>query len=226
MNKHKQAFQATLALSSLLAATVTAFSAQAQMSPGHAYDVSTGAAVRDSGRACVRTTFWSKENATKECNPELFPEPKVVAAPAPRPAPAPVVAPVVAAAPVVVAPKPKPKVIAFPSAALFAINKADLTPAGEQKIREYREQARAEISTAVSVKVIGHTDSTGTADYNQQLSLRRAQAVRDYLAKLGADTSKWEVIGMGVTKPIADNKTAAGRAENRRVEVEVIGFSK
>jgi len=227
MNKHKQAFQATLALSSLLVATVTAFSAQAAMSPGHAYDVATGNVVRDGGRACVRTSFWQRENAIKECNPELFPEPKVVAAPAPKPAPAPVVAPPPPPPPapkVVVA--PKPKVMVFGAAALFAVNKAELTPAGEQKLREYREQARAEISAATLVKITGHTDNTGTAEYNQQLSVRRAQTVRDYLVKLGANPSIMQVAGVGAANPIADNKTAAGRAENRRVEVEVTGLGK
>jgi OOP family OmpA-OmpF porin len=123
-------------------------------------------------------------------------------------------------------PPPTPKVMVFEAAALFAVNKADLSPAGKEKIKEYREQARAELDTAKTVKITGHTDSSGAAEYNQKLSVKRAEAVRDYLISLGADASKMEVAGMGEDKPIADNKTAAGRAKNRRVEVEVTGTAK
>jgi OOP family OmpA-OmpF porin len=132
---------------------------------------------------------------------------------APPPAPEPQVA-------------PSPKVMVFPSAALFAVNKASLTPEGKKKIQEYREQVKEEMSRSEKVIITGHTDSTGTAEYNQKLSIRRAEAVRDYLISIGADASKMEVKGMGMTKPIADNKTAKGRAQNRRVEVEVIGVEK
>jgi len=217
MNKHPQAFSTTLALSSLLVATLTAFSAQAAgMSPGYVYDAS-GKAARDSAGKCVQTPAWNKDNATKECHPELFPEPKAAA---PEPAPAPVV---VAPPP---PPPPTPKVMVFEAAALFAVNKADLSPAGKEKIKEYREQARAELSSATTVKITGHTDSSGKPEYNQKLSVKRAEAVRAYLVSLGVDASKLEVAGMGEDKPIADNKTAAGRAKNRRVEVEVTGTAK
>jgi OOP family OmpA-OmpF porin len=218
MNKHPQAFSTTLALSSLLVATLTAFSAQAALSPGYVYDAS-GKAARDSNGKCVQTPAWNKDNATKECHPELFPEPKA-AAPAPAPAPAPVVA--VAPPP----PPPTPKIVVFEAAALFGVNKAELSTEGKQKIKEYREQARAELSSAKTVKITGHTDSSGAAEYNQTLSVKRAEAVRDYLISLGADASKMEVTGMGEDKPIADNKTAGGRANNRRVEVEVTGTAK
>jgi OOP family OmpA-OmpF porin len=218
MNRYKQAFQATFALSSLLAATLIAFPAHAQQSPGHAYDAPTGTVVRGSGE-CVRTPWWSKENATRECNPELFPVAAPAPAPVARPAPAPAVAPALVAT-------PKSKVMVFHEAALFDFDKAVLTPKGQEAIRKYREEARAEMNTASLVKITGHTDSTGAAEYNQKLSLQRAQAVRDYLVKLGGNASIMEVAGVGEAKPIADNKTAAGRAQNRRVEVEVVGTAK
>jgi OOP family OmpA-OmpF porin len=82
------------------------------------------------------------------------------------------------------------------------------------------------MNSAKTIKITGHTDSTGAAEYNQKLSVRRAETVRDYLISLGGDASKMEVAGMGATKPVADNKTAAGRAHNRRVEVEVVGEAK
>ena len=226
MKKHKQAFQTALALSSLLAAAFAAFPAQAQVTTGYVYDA-TGNAVR-SGGDCVRTPQWSKETATMACNPELFPEPKVAAAPPPPPpAPKPAAAPPPPPPP---APKPaaapKPVVMVFAGAALFATNKADLTAAGQKRIQDYRQEARTLLDSATSVKITGHADSTGSAEYNQKLSLRRAEAVRDYLVKLGGNAKVMQVNGMGASKPIGDNKTAAGRAENRRVEVEVIGTMK
>ena len=226
MNTHEQFFRATLGLSSLLVATLAAFSAHAAMSPGYAYEAGTAIVVRDGSRQCVQTTLWSKGNATKECNPELFPEPKVVAAPPPPPPPA----PVAKAAPVVVAPvvvaAPKTKVMVFPEAALFAFGKAELTPAGREAVEKARAQFRAEMSSATSIKITGHTDNVGPTEYNQQLSIRRAEAVREYLIKIGGESKIMEVAGLGAAKPIADNKTPAGRAENRRVEVEVIGIAK
>jgi OOP family OmpA-OmpF porin len=225
MNRCEQAFQATLAFSTLLVAALTAFSAQAAMSPGYAYDTR-DIVVRDGSRQCVRTSYWSKDNAIKECNPELFPEPKVLAAPAPKPAPVVTPPPAAVPAPIVVMAAPRSKVMVFHEAALFGFDKSELTPAGQEALRKYREEARAEMSAATLVKITGHTDSIGAAEYNQRLSLRRAQAVRDYLVKLGGNPGIMEVAGMGASRPIADNKTAAGRAQNRRVEVEVVGTAK
>lgn len=222
MNTQKQAFSAVLAFLSLLFAALSSFSAHAAMSVGHVYDTRE-IVVRDGVGQCVRTFLWSKENAIKECNPELFPEPRVVAPPPPAPKPVAVAAPVVA--PALVA-TPKVKVMVFDEAALFAFDKAELTPAGQEAIRKYREEARAELSDATRVTITGHTDNIGAAEYNWKLSLRRAQAVRDYLVKLGGNPAIMEVMGMGEKKPIADNKTAAGRAQNRRVEVEVMGTGK
>lgn len=67
----------------------------------------------------------------------------------------------------------------------------------------------------------GSTDSIGTEKYNQALSERRANSAKDYIVKKGVDPSRISAQGFGETKPIADNKTAAGRAKNRRVEIKV-----
>jgi OmpA-OmpF porin, OOP family len=123
-------------------------------------------------------------------------------------------------------PVAKGRVMMFDAAALFDVNKANLKPQGKEQIKAYREEVRAEFSRADKIKITGHTDSTGSADYNRKLSLRRAEAVRDYLISLGGDGSKMEVIGAGESNPIADNRTKEGRAKNRRVEVEVIGVEK
>jgi outer membrane protein OmpA-like peptidoglycan-associated protein len=73
-----------------------------------------------------------------------------------------------------------------------------------------------------TVMVMGYTDSTGSVDYNQSLSQQRAQAVASYLMGQGIKSSRFEVMGMGISNPIADNSTAAGRQQNRRVEIKII----
>jgi outer membrane protein OmpA-like peptidoglycan-associated protein len=72
------------------------------------------------------------------------------------------------------------------------------------------------------VRIEGHTDSIGTDAYNQKLSQRRANAVQAYLVNKGIDASRLESVGYGESRPIDDNKTAAGRANNRRTEFNVI----
>ncbi len=131
-------------------------------------------------------------------------------------------APVAQAAP----PPPAPKTMVFQAAALFDFNKFNLKPEAKEKIKEYREQVREEMSRGEKAKITGYTDNVGSAAYNKKLSLKRAESVRDYLVSLGVDASKLEVSGEGMSNPVADNATAEGRAKNRRVEVEVIGLGK
>jgi outer membrane protein OmpA-like peptidoglycan-associated protein len=71
------------------------------------------------------------------------------------------------------------------------------------------------------VRIEGHTDSQGANDYNEQLSVRRADAVKRVLASRGVQEKQILVLGLGETKPLADNKTADGRAKNRRVELHI-----
>jgi len=72
----------------------------------------------------------------------------------------------------------------------------------------------------ISVKVEGHTDSVGSKSYNQDLSERRANSVADYLIGKGVDINQVSTEGFGFSKPVASNKTAAGRAKNRRTELK------
>ena len=71
------------------------------------------------------------------------------------------------------------------------------------------------------VNLSGYTDNVGTERYNQGLSERRVASVKDYVVKKGVDGGRVSGQGFGESKPIADNKTAAGRAKNRRVEIKV-----
>jgi OOP family OmpA-OmpF porin len=73
------------------------------------------------------------------------------------------------------------------------------------------------------VIAVGHTDSVGTNTYNQGLSLRRSNAVKEYLVSKGIEKNRVYTEGKGEAQPVADNKTSEGRAKNRRVEIEVVG---
>ena len=117
-------------------------------------------------------------------------------------------------------------VVIFPEAALFESGKSALKPEGKQKIEEYREQAKDQLSSADHVMITGYTDNVGGTDSNSALSQQRAAAVRDHLISLGADPQKFQVSGAGEANPIADNSTEEGRAKNRRVEVAVVGSEK
>jgi OOP family OmpA-OmpF porin len=73
------------------------------------------------------------------------------------------------------------------------------------------------------VIAVGHTDSVGASEYNQKLSVARSEAVKAYLVSKGIDKSRIYTEGKGDKNPVADNKSSAGRAKNRRVEVEAVG---
>ena len=75
---------------------------------------------------------------------------------------------------------------------------------------------------AMNVEIQGHTDNIGSERYNQRLALKRAQAVKNYLVARGVDARRLKVVGYGSKFPIADNKTAVGRAMNRRIEFRVM----
>ena len=72
------------------------------------------------------------------------------------------------------------------------------------------------------IRIEGHTDNQGNDDHNMKLSQARAEAVRDFMVKEGVDVSRFEAVGYGETKPIADNNTKTGQATNRRVEFNII----
>ncbi len=121
---------------------------------------------------------------------------------------------------------PKPVVMVFPEAALFDFDKAELKPEGKKQINAYREKAKAQLGRADKIKVSGHTDNKGSADYNMKLSQQRAAAVSEYLKSIGVDPGKIEASGEGMSRPIADNRTKEGQAKNRRVEIEIVGVEK
>jgi OOP family OmpA-OmpF porin len=133
----------------------------------------------------------------------------VVAAPAPAPAPAPVVAAPVASK------------VTYAADAFFDFDKAVLKPEGKAKLDDLVSKVKS-ISLEVIIAV-GHTDSVGKEGYNQKLSVARSEAVKAYLVSKGIEKNRVYTEGKGEKQPAADNKTAEGRAKNRRVEIEVVG---
>jgi len=102
----------------------------------------------------------------------------------------------------------------------FDTNRADIKP----QFRPVLDQLAMSISQypGTIVRVEGHTDSTGSAAYNQALSENRAASAAGYLIQRGVNNTRIEAVGYGFTRPIADNNTVEGRAQNRRVEILII----
>ncbi|MFS8066946.1 MAG: OmpA family protein, partial [Byssovorax sp.] len=111
-------------------------------------------------------------------------------------------------------------VITLSGAVLFTSGKSELLPAAQVKLNDV---AKALIEQDPDSKMVveGHTDSQGTAASNQELSQKRAQAVRDYLVSRGIAGDRVTAQGFGPTRPIGENSSAEGRANNRRVEIVV-----
>jgi OmpA-OmpF porin, OOP family len=190
---------------------------------------------------CVRTGYWTPAMATAECDPDLVPK----AAPAPSkpaPAPAPKPAPVkpAPAAPVKPAPaapaKPKPPAAAvaptiqkvtLQSDALFDFDRAVIRKDAQEKMDGLVSQMK-DVNLEVVIAV-GHTDRLGSNAYNQRLSVRRAEAVKNYLVSKGVPANRIYTEGKGETQPVKNctetNRKAliACLQPNRRVDIEVVG---
>jgi len=111
--------------------------------------------------------------------------------------------------------------ITLASKALFDFDKAVLKPEGKAKLDDLVSKM-AGINLEVIIAV-GHTDSDGGDAFNQKLSVRRADSVKDYLTSKGVEKNRVYTEGKGEKQPVADNKTKEGKAKNRRVEIEVVG---
>ncbi|MFY9811020.1 outer membrane protein OmpA [Aquabacterium sp.] len=162
---------------------------------------------------CWRDNFWTPATGVQGCDGVPAPvAPAPVAAPA-APAPAPAPAPVVAA--------PATEKVSFAADAFFDFDKTALKPEGKAKLDDLADKVKGlDLEVVIAV---GHTDSVGSDAYNEKLSVKRSEAVKAYLADKGIDASKIYTEGKGEKQPVADNKSADGRAQNRRVEIEVVG---
>jgi outer membrane protein OmpA-like peptidoglycan-associated protein len=131
------------------------------------------------------------------------PIPQAEPQPAPRPAPAPV------------------RKVTLQGDANFDVNRSTLTPEARTNLDEFIAANRG--VDVQQLTIAGYTDSTGSAALNNRLSAARARAVQGYFASHGLRAARYDVNGFGSASPVASNATAAGRAKNRRVEIQVDG---
>jgi outer membrane protein OmpA-like peptidoglycan-associated protein len=110
-------------------------------------------------------------------------------------------------------------VITLSGSVLFATGKSELLPIAQDKLGEVAKALKDQGYKKIVVE--GHTDSRGSATQNTELSRARAETVRSYLVSRGIDSNKTEANGLGSSRPIADNNSPDGRANNRRVEIVV-----
>ncbi|MDZ7937984.1 MAG: OmpA family protein [Rhodoferax sp.] len=202
-------------LPTLIAAAVLATAAGAQ--EVHNWRSASGDVWKNAAGECWRDASWTPATAAPGCDGAL------AMAPAAEPAPMPPKA--VEAAPM--APKPAPVPVAaaskvtYAADAFFDFDKSVLKPEGKAKLDDLVTKVK-DINLEVII-AMGHTDATGPDGYNQKLSVARSEAVKAYLVSKGIDKSRVYTEGKGETQPVADNKTKEGRAQNRRVEIEVVG---
>jgi OOP family OmpA-OmpF porin len=199
-------------MKNLFAVLLVLTSSAAMAQPYNNWVSSDGQVVRSGFNECWRNTAWTPETAHPDCGGAKKVAPAVAAAPV-----------AVAAQPAVVAPA-APTKVNFETEALFDFDKAQLKAQGKDQLDGLLAKLKSLNWTAMTV--VGHTDSTGPAAYNQGLSERRADSVKAYLVGQGLPAAAIQASGQGESAPTADNATAAGRAQNRRVEVEVVGTAK
>lgn len=107
--------------------------------------------------------------------------------------------------------------VTFDNGILFATNKSELSAASRDALTKFANSLKNSPDTDVTI--YGHTDNTGTRAVNERVSKERADAVANYLVGQGISRSRIKTEGLAYDQPVADNSTAAGRAQNRRVEV-------
>ena len=172
--------------------------------------------VNGTNELCWRDSNWTPATAYPGCDGAAKPPPP------PPPAPAPMAAPPAPPPP----PPPKPPVpmsekVTYAADTFFDFDKSNLKPEGMAKLDDLVSKIGG-MNLEVIIAV-GYTDSIGTDEYNQKLSVRRADAVKAYLVSKGVEKNRIYTEGKGEKDPIASNQTAEGRAKNRRVEIEMVG---
>lgn len=231
----KKSTSARYVIEAALAVSLAALAGTVGAVPGYVTSVGETPVMSGSG-LCWRTGEWSPDKARDPCDavaraaaPAPAPVPPVVEAPPPAPAPAPI-----AAAPIE---QPKPPVIqklTLSTDVLFPFGKAELAPGGQAKLDELAQTAQgAEVDRVV---IVGNADRIGSDKFNQDLSERRAQAVKDYLAAKGVAQDRVQAEGRGESQPVTGDqcknmgperksnaKLVSCLQPDRRVEIEVLG---
>ena len=121
-------------------------------------------------------------------------------------------------------PKPVAEKVTFAADVLFDFDKSVIKPEGRSKLDDLASKVKG-INLEVII-AIGHADSIGSDEYNQRLSVRRAESVKAYMVSRGIEPNRVYTEGKGEKQPVASNRTTDGRAKNRRTEIEVIGTRK
>jgi len=183
---------------------------------GKAHDAhvgdSSGHLITDSAGNCIQTGSWTSDQDLTDCGApaavtKVAPEPAAVTSAAAMPSPMPRII---------------SKTVSLKAGALFDVNSANLKTSGEAELTALANQLKA-MSEIQNIKIVGHTDSSGAEAYNQQLSERRAISVKNFLLDQGIPATVMATLGMGESNPTASNASASGRAQNRRVEITILG---
>ena len=211
MNKPLQ----MLTLAALLASAQTAMAQTdiVRTTPGY-WASTNGNVVVDPFGLCWHTGYFTPDMAQIECDPDLMAKKADLVVTPPPPPPPPKVATI------------ENTKITFAADAFFDFDKSTLKPEGKAALDDLVSKLRG-VNLEVIIAV-GYTDSIGSDAYNQKLSVRRADSVKSYLVSKGIEPNRIYTEGKGKTKPIAPNTingkdNPAGRAKNRRVEIEVVG---
>ncbi|HEY4187326.1 MAG TPA: OmpA family protein [Polyangia bacterium] len=168
-----------------------------------------GCATSNANKVCTPAASWEAPATHCVARTVVAPKPEPVAAPEPPPPP----------------PPPKAEVkgerIELKEMIEFRTGSAEIVHTSDGILDEVVKimEEHTELS---KIRIEGHTDSEGRRESNRKLSDERAASVRTYLEKHGIDASRLISKGFGQDKPIADNKTAEGRAQNRRVEIHIV----
>lgn len=181
---------------------------------------SSGQPWKNSVGQCWRNSSWTPATAHPDCDGALKPDTKVAEV-SPKEL-AKQTAPTMAArAPI----EPNAVKVTLAGETLFDFDKSVIKPTGKAMLDALIAKMNTELKVEVII-VVGHTDSVGTDAYNQKLGMRRANAVKAYFISKGIEANRVYAESKGEKQPVADNKTAQGRAKNRRVEIEVVGAKK
>lgn len=198
--------------------------------PGYVQD-SSGRVVISSTGACWHSGFWTPAQAVVVGCDGVLARATPIAPPVPRAqAQPPEPPPVVEGTPLILPPaepaspiakQVPPEKITLDTDAYFDFDKAELKPDGQRRLEEIASRLQ-EMKLEVIVAV-GYADAIGAAKYNEDLSRRRAEAVKSFFESRGLPADRIHTDGKGESEPIASNATREGRAKNRRVEIEVVG---
>ncbi len=178
-----------------------------------------GNIIKSGSGGCIRSGQWKEADLINIC--EGIEEKTAATTPAVEKKPEPVVEATSEPETVVAEPDSEPVIetVVLNSRALFGTNAFELSDKGNQAMRNLVSKL-GEYTEIEKIEIVGYTDSTGTEQYNQVLSEKRASTIKGFLIAPYGDADI-QSIGMGETEPTANNKTAEGRQQNRRVEIRV-----